>query len=1139
MKHLIDVHFVQFYLWDYETFHPSARASGAIGANGAGKTSLGDGIQAALVGGHGQYLHFNAQSVQKDSRSLRDYALGMIRSGHGDKTVVSRKRDEALTYITLVFRSADNPADIVSAGICFHSRITERHHRPLGLYVLPGVHLSLEHHLETVDNDARRPIAWDVFEAQARNLSAHAGRTCTITVKPETYIAELMHNLQHPGLHINTRVFLRAFSHSINLKHVGSVGDFLRGYLVEATAIDKQGTLRHMQSLRTLQAQIAEVKQQIVDLGSIEKRYKTLASHLRSKCTAEAVRAQLQYESHASHLDSLDDEIEKVGKSIAKQEERLGKLQESLPQLRNTYQQLLSAFSVDPEVLKSGQAASIHEAKTKAAGLLFREIERLQLSVRIALSSLYSAWEKGAQEEAKAVAALIHQWDGRAERGEVARLEDIQQVMSMLKNASEKLDGQISVQTGCVSEAKKSVDAVTGKISASQRGFHVSDDAAATAMLAFERAGIGAQPVGSLVSVTSPEWRCAIESFLKRNRFSIVVDSGREKDAVRILRKQDIREVTVVMPSHVSDWIGRAPKADSVAALIEGGHPVALAYLRQLLGNMRQAETEDELERYPRALTRDCMLSANGGTKGIRKIPEAECMLGRRLSTDDKAELQAAFQVADAARTAAQQHLSLLKVADEQLRATVREVSLERFSNALSDYQTGKAEADATKPVVAEAMSEHLKALKDQVENAKGKVGTTESEIAELLPALGGDRQKHVELVAQRGTTQQLFDDSKVQIDEIKKSVDYEYDDFEKLYSRCFDLITDEPKTGPAEVLTLLVSQIRGAESRISSAEAAAAVEFTNFVNARSMALQEERSEWRKAAVWVTNRIEMLQTSTLGQYEKEAEEARAAAEVAFQADVKFKIREACAQVKKSINDLNRILDTCPAFTGGEKYEFLYSPSPAHENLLRVIMDQTLDFQPGSMFAQPGMQEQVSRLLDNCQNGLNVGDNPFEDYRLFYNFDLKILVDGKVVDLLSNRMGVASNGEHRVPFYVIAGAALANAYRIKDATTHQGVGIMILDEAFYGIDAQNSFATMEFLNSLGLQVILAGPDTDLGKLLPLMDTYYELIRPNNSTDVFADYIVVKEPTRRALLSDMPDRNPELVERAVAQMSLVMP
>lgn len=1138
MKRLIEVHFVHFYLWDYETFHPSPRASGIIGANGAGKTSLGDGIQAALVGGHGQYLHFNAQSVQKDSRSLRDYALGMIRSGHGDKTVISRKRDEALTYITLVFQSDDNPADVVSAGICFHSRIAEKDHRSLGLYVLPGVHLSLEHHLETVGNDARRPIAWDVFEAQARNLSAHAGRTCTITVKPETYIAELMHNLQHPGLHINTRVFLRAFSHSINLKHVGSVGDFLRGYLVEATAIDKQGTLRHMQSLRTLQAQITEVKQQIVELGSIDKRYKTLASYLRTKCTAEAVRAQLQYESHESHLSNLDDEIAKTGESIGRQGERLGKLQGTLPQLKDTYLHLLTAFSTDPEILKSGQAASIHEAKTKAAGLFFREVERLQLSIRVALSALYSAWEKRLPEEAGAVSALVQQWDSRAERGETARLEDIRQVLSVLENASNKLDGQIALQAGRVSDAKANVDAVTGKISASQRGFRVSDDATATAMLAFERAGIGAQPVGSLVSVTSPDWRCAIESFLKRNRFSIVVDSGREKDAVRILRKQDIREVTVVMPSHVSDWIGRAPKADSVAALIDGEHPVALAYLRQLLGNMQQAETEDELERYPRALTRDCMLSANGGTKGIRKIPEAECMLGRRLSTEDKTELQATFKIADATRTTEQQHLNLLKVADEQLRVTGREASLARFSNALSDYQTGKAEAEAAVPVAAEAMSEHLKALKDRLENAKDEVGATESEITELVSALGGDRQKHVDLVSQRQATLQLFDDSKVLIDDIKQCVDYDYGNFEKLYSRCFDIITNEPETGPAEALTLLVSQIRGAESRISGAEATAAVEFTNFVNTRSMVLQEERSDWRKAAVWVTNRIEMLQTSTLGQYEREAAEARAAAEVAFQADVKFKIREACAQVKKSINDLNRILDTCPAFTGGEKYEFVHSPSPAHENLLRVIMDQTLDFQPGSMFSQSGMQEQVSRLLDNCQSGLDAGNNPFEDYRLFYNFDLKILVDGKIVDLLSNRMGVASNGEHRVPFYVIAGAALANAYRIKDAATHQGVGIMILDEAFYGIDAQNSFATMEFLNSLGLQVILAGPDTDLGKLLPLMDTYYELIRPNNSTDVFADYIVVKEPTRRALLSDMPDRNPELVERTVAQMSLAM-
>lgn len=1139
MMHLIDVHLVQFYLWDYETFHPSPRGFGILGANGAGKTSFGDAVQVAWVGGNDRYLHFNAQSVHKDARSLRDYALGMIRSGQGDQTVISRKRDEALTYITLVFRNDQNPANVVSAGICFHSRISEKNHRVLGLYVLPGVRLLLDQHLEKVGSDAYRPMPWELFDAQARQLAARAGRTPTITTTAKTYVEELMHNLQHPGQSINTDAFQRAFSHSVKLKQVGTVGDFLRGYLVEAKAIEKQGTLLHMQSLRELQAQIVEVKQQIVELESIDKRYKVLASHLRTKCTAEAVRGQLQYESHSLIMENLEDDIDKVARSTGMQAARLGNLQEALPQLKEAHQQLLAAFNMDPEVLKSEQAASIHAARLQAAGLLFREIERLQLSVRSSLSALCTAWEKRFPEEAGAVADLVEQWDGRAERGEAAGLDDISQALSLLANAGEQLNGQITAQGGRVAEAKANVDAITGKITASQRGFHVSDDAAATAMLAFERAGIGTQPVGSLVSVTAPDWRCAIESFLKRNRFSIVVDPGREQDAMRIMRNENIREVTVVVPSHVSDWIGKTPKAESVAALVDGSHPVALAYVRQLLGSLQQAETEDDLERYSRSLTRDGMLSANGGTKGLRLIPEAECMLGRQLSTEDKAGLQAAFITANDIRTKAQQQLNLLKAADEQIRATVRDVSLEHFSKALSNYQDGKAAADAAKPVLVEKVSEHLKAIKERMGKAKETLEETESEIAKLLPALGGDRQKHQDLLLRREATQELIDASKALLEDIRQRVDYDDGDFVKLYGRCFDVIASDPDTGPAEVMMQLESQIKGADSRIAGADRDAAVAFADFINPRSMALQEERSDWRKAAVWVVSRIDMLQGSTLGKYEAEAADARAAAEAAFQADVKFKIREACAEVKKSINDLNRILTSSPAFTGGEKYEFVYTPSPAHEGLLKVIMDHTLDFQPGTMFENPGMQEEVSRLLDNCQSGLDKNNNPFEDYRLFYNFDLRILVGGKEVDRLSNRMGVASNGEHRVPFYVIAGAALANAYRIKDPASHQGVGIMILDEAFYGIDAQNSFATMEFLNSLGLQVILAGPDTDAGKLAPLIEAYYELIRPNNGTDVFFEHIVVKETTHTKFLSDMPERNPELVEHAIAQLSLSMP
>lgn len=55
----------------------------------------------------------------------------------------------------------------------------------------------------------------------------------------------------------------------------------------------------------------------------------------------------------------------------------------------------------------------------------------------------------------------------------------------------------------------------------------------------------------------------------------------------------------------------------------------------------------------------------------------------------------------------------------------------------------------------------------------------------------------------------------------------------------------------------------------------------------------------------------------------------------------------------------------------------------------------------------------------------------------------------------------------------------------------------------------------------------------------MEAYYELIRPNNGTDVFLEYIVVKEPTHQKFLSDMPERNPELVGHAISQLSLSIP
>ena len=167
MRKLTKMHLVQYSFWDYETFNLHVDGTAFIGPNGAGKTSLLDAIQIALLGAHGQYTQFNPQSIYKDRRTVRDYALGMIRSGDASKGVITRKRDEALSYISLVFEG-DTPEDCVSCGVCIHAQATEKQHRVLGLYVLPGVRLQLDHHLGAPGLPAWRRRPWPGLPAPAR-----------------------------------------------------------------------------------------------------------------------------------------------------------------------------------------------------------------------------------------------------------------------------------------------------------------------------------------------------------------------------------------------------------------------------------------------------------------------------------------------------------------------------------------------------------------------------------------------------------------------------------------------------------------------------------------------------------------------------------------------------------------------------------------------------------------------------------------------------------------------------------------------------------------------------------------------------------------------------------------------------------
>ena len=1129
MKPLAEMHLVQYSFWEYESFLMSPGGSAFVGPNGAGKTSLADAVQIAMIGGHGQHLHFNAQSVQKDARSLRDYALGTMRSGEGDKGVLTRKRDEALSYITLVFRG-ENQGDVVTAGLCVWATANEKQHRVMGLFVLPGVALSLEDHLEDKGAHGKAPLDWQVFEAQARSRCAKAGRTATITSKPETYLNELLHSIQDVRQQIDPRRFLRALGHSINLKQVSSVGEFLRGYLVEATSIDKQGTLGHIKTVRQLIAQIEDVTEQIVRLKTIESRMRTVGSYYRTRAIASAARLLFQVEDADSRIGALSVEIDALGEAVGRAERAYSlRGEEERVAIRNhdnLYQQLVA----DPEQQDPAARRLQQQTLKSNAALLRKDVEGLDVAVRSATAALLLAFEGREADGLGKLRELSNQWEGRARRGELSTPAHVAEALELLGSLVTQVERLASVDGRAYETAKRHTGAVTAKMTAASQGVRIRDADVASAMALFSDEGIECRTVASHVTLKDVNWQGAVESFLGRNRHALIVEAGKEQAAVRLLRRSEIPEVTVVQPTHLRDTIGRQADPSSVASLLQSSNAVALAFLGRILGSMRRVETEAELEAHSRALTKDCMLSANGGTKRMRALAPNDWVLGVQVSTADKAELRVELEAARGAEGKALRLSSASRDADERVRACLAKVNVAEYSLALTAYEGASATAEAAADPATQQVSERLAALQATVklaEDKKFECARAKNTAFEKMTELKGDLKTKEESLTEAGAQ---YSELAAKHAEALQDQDYDADGAQLLYDKYSESL---PRFGLAEVLTLLQREVDQANKQLPTAQSTAQTEFVEFVNEHSFSVVDERSDWRKARTWSEVYKNKLQDSTLPEYRRQAGEAKAAAEAAFRSDVKYKLREALQRVVQEIRDLNRILDKCPPFTGGERYRFVANIANAHRPLYNLIVNQAEDGDSGSLF-DAEVQDKLVSLMDACESGTDKGNNPLEDYRLFYNFDLEIRVDAEVVDLLSKRMGVASNGEHRVPFYVIAGAALATAYRIKPGEERTGGGVMILDEAFYGMDAQNTVVTAEFLRSLGLQLVMAGPDSDIGKLLPALESYHDLAR--FGPDVFVEYVVVKEKARRLLQADMPERNPELVAAKVQQLAL---
>lgn len=1122
MKMLERICLVQFFLYDAQSFEIGGHCA-FLGPNGTGKTVLLDAVQIAMLGAHGNYIKLNAQKEGGGrDRTIREYCLGAL-----DGTF---KRTNAQSYITLVFRDAETSEE-TSIGVAISASESSPKHEVDGMYIARGIGLELKDHLETIEG-GEAPLRYTDFRHDLKVRGDKEKKTVLFENHAEKYIANMLLALGDRR-RVDQKAFLSAFHKSVLLRNIESVDRFVRDFLIDARAINKQAAATQIERFKHLARMVAETQQQIARLTALESAFDHVRADAERAAGYDVLASTLARDAALETFEELKDEVATLESQFSEGEIRTKELANRVSSLEAEDQRANAAVQASEPLRAKAQAEEVLTALEGQAASAREPIERIIHALERALVAL--AAEPALADIRSAGAAAL---------GEVTQAKkDLQERRypeghKLLGAALGRMPGFSSAIERLVDDAKKEADAAAelvkgmeARIRATHKhGVRLRVDTS-RAMERFEAIGIEAVPVCSKLRVTDPMWQAAIESYLGGHREALLVDEGRVDDAVNLLLNLSGAErlpgARVVQAFQLKDRIGRHFDSSTVASMIDGSDPVAVAYIREQLGATVKVLTAAELRKQPRSMTADGGLSANYNTSTMRMLGPADFLLGKRFDPQDMAAIQRELtqqrNIANEAKTLYEKRLTirqrLAEVLDTESRLTELRLAFGKIDILQEALARQHQQISAIDLGEAAVLDQALVTVRHQLRLARDeqlKHQNTHGGVSTLVRSKRDDRDRASETFKRAEERERTA----------KSHPDYRGQVVDDLAQR---LHQNKPDVDAQTLIAECEKRASIARKAFDNKHVETMGAFRAFIDEYNYGLIDERSSWRKAAAFASEERKKLEDTTLGQRQKEAEEARKVAEQNFRTGVAVHIANAIADMRRTISEMNRILGDCPPFSHNERYKFHVSIVPTFEKLHGYIMSAARDADDMFLSEDSDASAQIMEMMQ-APGGRDSPPNPLDDFRLMFAFEVNIMDGERLKAKLSERVVTGSGGEFRTPFYIIAGAALAHAYQL-DREGGSGAAIMLLDEAFNKIDPANSLSASRFLETLGLQLIMTAPEDAYGKLVPMTDRIYEMQRYND--EIFSEATYIKPAARKLMTSDMVQEHPDLLDQMLSQ------
>ena len=1063
------------------------------GNNSTGKSTLVDAMQVVLLGDtSGRF--FNKAASEKSDRSMKGYLYGEW-GDDGEAGFTYIRKGPFTTYLVMEFEDTEKKTRFMTGFVCDCYEDMNYRYR---WFVTDGAGLP-----DDLFVDTKTHVPYPLQDLKKR-LALYCGKNRFDVIETNRRYQEVI--LAKFGQ--LKRKYLTTLRKAVPFTPIADIEKFITESICDVKnniEIDQmQNDIRQYKSLE-LEAQRAREK--IEALQQIENVTAEYEGN-KEKYT------QQSYVVIRARLEEIRNEIQAAQEALSEKEEQIASLEECILGAKETIGHLQAHLTeLETEYYGSDMVQKLKQLEKQIADTQ-KEIEGLEKGLdnaQKALNSYAGTWLRTLEETSRDVNAVsvpdekilqILQSACRTSK-ETLKSVDLERFSGMLLDIRASMAehaGDLRVRER---QLKDNLETLEEQIRNLEKGIkpyprtvRMLKQRLEDGLFAAYHRGVEIPVFADLLEIRDASWRDAVEGYLDRQKFNLLVPEEYYKDASRIYdqirREEQIYDTGIVDLGKLRDEYDGKICEGSLAEEVETEHKDARLYADYLLGRVIKCEDAASLNRYKTAITKNVMLYRNYVSRRLNPKRYADPFIGRR-------SMEILLQ-----------NTKQQKEETEQQLTGIRD-SLAKFSRASRLAVMDSYEVQEHKRAILEAdrlpdTKQQLAALKEEYAGIDlTYISTLEKKLEEQRGKIAGQQEEILR-----------FQKEQARSEEQKRMIEQEKLPVMRSEAQAVsEQITASFKTewieavGQPRFLKEQAQETRTAMSLRESFERARSLTKNamerNLSNRRGLRAAYNRDYImpfdieREDNDEYSRELHTLADIRLPDYIEKIVDSKEKAYNQFRDDFIAKLKSNIESVREQINELNDSLKH--STFGTDRYRFVITPRAEYRNYYDMITDPMLMDTGGWNIASANFNAKYQKEIDSLFKNLILTETDvsaerraeyernirrFTDYKTYLVFDLIVTNEQGEEQRLSRTLLKKSGGETQIPFYISLLASFSQVCRIRSKGKDNTLRLIILDEAFSKMDGERIRESIPLLRRFGLQAVFSAPPGKIADIAPLAD-----------------------------------------------------